>query len=311
MMEKPFSSATGTAAVFGIALTLLSLSCSPQGASMRVGAPSAGFSGAEDGGSPKAAVRTAAVQSETVEDFITLSGDVAATGVVNVLPETSGLLTRVLVNPGDGVRAGQVIAWVDPSRPGMAYSESPVTARAAGTVTAVPAVAGNQVSPQTVVAQVGNLRDLEVDIRVPERHLGRLTPGMPARIRSRAFPDAVTSGRVTEIAPVVDSRSRTVAVTLTPDTADVLRPGQSVTVDLVLDSREDVTTVPESAVVERSGTTGVFVAAAGRAVWRPGVPGTAVSGRIEIIDSLNVGEQVVVSGADRISDGSPLNVLGS
>ncbi len=254
-------------------------------------------------------VRAADVTVGDLEDRITLSGEVYSTGRVNVVPDTSGLLTRVMVNPGDSVSFNQIIAYVDPSRPGMAYSESPVRSKASGTVTAVPSVAGNQVSPQSVIAEVGNLNRLEVEARVPEKHLASLQPGLIGWITSRAYPDSRQSARVTEVSPVVDPRSRTVLVTLVPDSTELLRPGQSVTVNLVLDTRSDIVTVPASAVSERRDGTGIFVVDGEKAGWRLVSIGANVDGLIEITEGLNADEVVIFAGYQELTDGNPIRVL--
>ena len=46
------------------------------------------------------------------------------------------------VKVGDTVVYNQIVAYVDPSKPGMSYAESPVRSKASGTVTSVQAVEG-------------------------------------------------------------------------------------------------------------------------------------------------------------------------
>lgn len=244
-----------------------------------------------------------------MEELVSLAGEVTATGQVNVVPETNGLLTRILVNPGDRVGTHQIIAWVDPSRPGMSYAESPVRSKRSGTVTSVPAVAGNKVSVQSVIAQVGNLERLEVETRVPEKHLGSLETGMEGRIISRAYPDNVVGARVTEMAPVVDPRSRTVLVTLEPSSNSTLRPGQSVSVELILESRDGIVLVDGAAVTERFGGSGVFIPEGDAVRWQPVETGSKSGGRIEIVNGLEAGTSVVVAGLDRITDGSAVRIV--
>lgn len=254
-------------------------------------------------------VRASLVTVGDLEDRITLSGEVYATGRINVVPDTSGLLTKVLVNPGDTVSFNQIIAYVDPSRPGMSYAESPVRSKATGTVTAVPTVAGNQVSPQSVIAEVGNLSRLEVETRIPEKHLASLQPGLSGWITSRAYPDSRLPGRVSEVSPVVDPRSRTVLVTMVPDSTTLLRPGQSVTVNLILETRSDIMTVPAAAVSERRDGAGVFVVNGDSAGWQPVKTGANVDGLIEILDGLNPGDSVIIAGYQELTDGTSIRVL--
>ena len=199
----------------------------------------------------------------------------------------------------------------DPSKPGMSYAESPVRSKTSGTVTAVPAVSGNQVSVQSVIAEVGNLNRLEVEVKVPEKYLASLEPGLEGLISSRAYPDTEQSARVTEVSPVVDPRSRTVLVTLVPGSTELLRPGQAVSVDLVLDTREAVLTVPSSAVTERRDGLGVFVVDGEKAYWRLITIGINVAGSIEVTEGLNTGDKVIVAGFEELTDGSLIRVQES
>lgn len=289
------------AAMFGI-VPLLLLSCFPGGALPRGEAPSEGLTEAAN-------VRAADVVIGDIDERVRLSGEVYATGRVNVMPETGGLLTKVLVNPGDPVSADQIIAYVDPSRPGMSYAESPVKSTTSGTVTAVPAIAGNQVSAQSVIAEVGNLDRLEVEAKVPEKYLAALENGLPAGITSRAYPDVEIPARVNEVSPVVDPRSRTVLVTLRPDPTDKLRPGQAVTVDLVLETRNQVITIPASTVTERRDGLGVFVVDGDTARWHSVALGANYAGMVEVTDGLETGSTVITTGLKELTDGSPIRVL--
>ncbi len=301
--------------IFSIGLLLFAstifLSCLPGGASSKDGASSGSlFSDSEvDSEAEKVFyVRTAEVSVGDMDDIISLSGEVYATGRVNAVPDINGLLTKVLVSPGDSVSAGEIIAYVDPSRPGMSYAESPVKSKTSGTVTAVPAVSGNQVSVQSVIAQVGHLDRLEIEIKVPERYLAFLKPGMSAWVSSRAYPDDEQSARVTEVSPVVDPRSRTVLVTLVPDSTEKLRPGQAVSVNLVLQTKRNALSVSSSALTERRDGVGVFVADGDKASWRLVTTGLNDAGSIEVIEGLNPGDMVIVAGFQELTDGSLIRV---
>ncbi len=254
-------------------------------------------------------IRANEISLGTIEKHVQLSGEVFATNVVRISPDTAGLLTKVLVEPGDSVYSDQIIAWVDPTRPGMSYAESPVMSKTSGTVTHVPVIAGNQVSPQMVIAEVGDLKNLEIVSKVPERFLATLRMGLIARISTRAYPDAILPARINKISPVVDPRSRTVYITLKPNTNDKIRPGQSVTVDLVLETHNNVVLIPESAITERYTSEGVFVISDGKALWQEASFGISQSGMIEVLDGLKAGDQIAIAGINDLTDGISVQVL--
>ena len=90
------------------------------------------------GGMPRggaSAAQTAAVtvsakimEKETIQKTVLLNGDVVSKTQTSIYPDTSGKVSRLLKQVGDSVKKGEVIAYVDPSRPGSAYVVSPVTA---------------------------------------------------------------------------------------------------------------------------------------------------------------------------------------
>src|SRR5574344_1842556 len=56
--------------------------------------------------------------------YLDFGGDVTALSSIDVLPDTSGRISRILVSVGDIVKKDQILAEVDASRPGMTYSAS-------------------------------------------------------------------------------------------------------------------------------------------------------------------------------------------
>lgn len=254
-------------------------------------------------------VRLTPVIRDNMERRVLLSGEVRATRMVKIFPDVSGLLKEIRVEPGDRIDADQIVAVIDPSRPGLSYGESPVRSKAPGTVIAVPAIVGNLISTQTVIAETGDLDRLEIECRVPERYISLLRQGLIARISSRAYPEDRTAARVTHISPVVDPFSRTIAVKLTPERTETLRPGQSVTVGLILETLENVLLIPASALTERYGEEGVFCVNQNRAQWKSLTIGLRQAGMVQVIQGLSEGDHVVTAGIDLLTDGIPLQVL--
>ena len=78
------------------------------------------------------------MEKETIQKTVLLNGDVASKTQTSIYPDTSGKVSRLLKQVGDSVKKGEVIAYVDPSRPGSAYAVSPVTATVSGTVIQLP-----------------------------------------------------------------------------------------------------------------------------------------------------------------------------
>jgi membrane fusion protein (multidrug efflux system) len=108
------------------------------------------------------AVTTTEAVSGQIKDLLNVNGDVIPDSSVDFYSDISRKLIRLNVGLGDYVSKNQVIVEVDPSRPGMSYTASPVKATVSGTVTSMPFDIGATISPQVPVARIGNLTNLQV-----------------------------------------------------------------------------------------------------------------------------------------------------
>jgi len=69
-----------------------------------------------------------------IQDYLLVGGEVGASSAIDVFADTAGRLLSLSVAVGQEVRANQVVAEVDPSRPGMNFVPSPVRSPISGTV---------------------------------------------------------------------------------------------------------------------------------------------------------------------------------
>jgi len=181
-------------------------------------------------------------------------------------------------------------AGIATAREGVGYTE--IRAPYGGVVTKRLVEVGESVSPGTPLMSGLSLRDLRVNINVPQgivmqvRRLKRAAVYVGnQRIEATKitiFPEAAT--------PSSTFRAR---LELPPDAID-LAPGMYVKVGLVV-GEEDRLLIPASAVVERSEITGVYVLdAGGHATLRYVRPGHRVGDKLEILAGLEGGERVAL-----------------
>ena len=109
--------------------------------------------------------------------YLEFGGDVSAVSSVDVLPDTSGKISRIYVSVGDVVKKDQVLAEVDASRPGMTYSASPVKAPVSGTITSFASSVGNMVAPSMTIGRISSTDKLEIKTSVPERFISKIIEG--------------------------------------------------------------------------------------------------------------------------------------
>jgi RND family efflux transporter MFP subunit len=218
---------------------------------------------------------------------------------------------------GTFVQKGDIIAEVDPSRPGATYMNSRVYAPITGYVSRTPISTGATVSPNTNITTISANGRLEISARIPEREIAGLHPGLKAEVSLQAYPEETFSATVTRVSPILDSASRTKLIYLSFDQSDSrINAGMFARIRVNTRSYPDVLAVPAEAVVSSRGVNAVYVSRLNDdgvpvAERREVAPGVTLQGWTEIRAGLNEGEAVVVQGQQLLSGGETLRIIGN
>ena len=154
---------------------------------------------------------------------------------------------------------------------------------------------------------VANFQPLVARIYLAEKDVLALDPGRPVRIVLKADEDVAFDGKIRQIAPVVDTATGTVKVTVEAIRPPAqVRPGSFVRVDVVKERRPDALVVPKEALVRELQKTYVFVADKGVAHKRQVTTGIEEGAVVEAAAGLAAGEKVIVAGQGALKDGSPV-----
>ena len=124
-----------------------------------------------------------------------------------------------------------------------------VRAPISGTVTQRLVNVGDQITVNQHLFDIVDFDSIVARIYVPEKSLPRLSPGQAAHLYSDAFGGEPRRGQVDRVAPLVDSRSGTVKVTIAIPRGEELLPGMYVSVELITAVHEDAILVPKRALV--------------------------------------------------------------
>lgn len=159
------------------------------------------------------------------------------------------------------------------------------------------------------VAKVDRVRAF---ISVTERQAGRVEVGQPARVNVDALPGQVFEGRVERLAPAFDPLTRTLdAEVHLPNEARALRPGMYGRGEVEVGVHRQVPVAPVEAVQIADEKAFVFVVD-GEVVRRRRVElGEDLGTKLEIRSGLAGGEELVVRGADGLSDGAKIRKAGA
>jgi multidrug efflux pump subunit AcrA (membrane-fusion protein) len=259
-------------------------------------------------------VRAARAENRDLQAYLEVNGNVVNENQVTVFPDMGGKLVSLNAALGSRVRKGQVIAEVDPSKPGSSYSLSPVIAPISGTVVGAPLSVGATVSASSVIVTIADSQRLEVEAHIPEREVGQLKEGLQAEITLAAFPGETFHARVSQVSPVLDVNSRTKRIVLTFTVQDNrINAGMFAGIKLNTRNYKNVITIPAEAVVELRGVNGVYALdeIGGWASFREITKGVTVDGEMEIQSGLEAGMLIVVQGQQFLTDGAKVRVIGA
>jgi len=172
--------------------------------------------------------------------------------------------------------------------------------------------AGEYITAGQGLVNLESVDPMKADFRVPEKFLPAIRVGQTIRIRVDAFPDDSFEGKVYAIDPRLDVGGRSLLVrAMVPNGDQRLRPGLFARVTVLLQLKEDALSVPEQAIVPQGDSQFVFKIVDGKVKMTKVVTGTRREGRVEIVEGLSAGDQVVTAGQLKIRDGTAVSVVDS
>lgn len=195
-------------------------------------------------------------------------------------------------------------------------AQKSIRAPFAGTVGIRRVHAGQYLQAGQSVTDLVDAQTLNVNFSVAEQAGAWVQAGLPVAMRVDAYPERRFDAVVHAVNTVVDG-SRTLAVQARlPNEDGVLRAGSFAAVSVSRPGEEQVLSIPESAVTYTAYGETVFTASKdeqkGWSVQRRAVKvGERWDGLAEVVSGLKVGEQVVVSGQLKLSDGMPVAPIQS
>jgi len=176
----------------------------------------------------------------------------------------------------------------------------------AGTVVKRYFQEGYYAAAGTALFNVADTTSLVAKINIPEGQIGGVTLGAKCQVEIPAMNSMKVDGVVTKIAQVADVPARTFAAEVTVNNSDnSLRGGLFANVLLQMAEKANVLTIPQSAIVMREDQRTVYVVDSEGHVSRKVLDtGYIGDGIVEVLKGLSEKDEVVVSGQNRIREGS-------
>jgi len=166
-----------------------------------------------------------------------------------------------------------------------------------------PIEVGDMVRRGQKIFTIPNSNVMGVELRVHESSVNKVVPGQDVTVTVEAHPDMAFNGKVVKIAPLPDPQHGwfdpgmkvyTTYVTI-EGTHEILKPGMSAKVEILVDRLHNVKIVPVHVIENRADKKFCYVAADSGPEEREVVTGAFNNTFVEIISGLQIGEKVLLS----------------
>jgi membrane fusion protein (multidrug efflux system) len=254
-------------------------------------------------------VAVTAARRESVRETLNLYGSVFAKAEVGILTTVNGKVSEIKVEEGDFVGKDQVLAVIDRDQAGLKFAPVEVKSTIAGVVKSVLIQEGATANPGVPLFQIVDMDVVEVVVDVPEKRIAAVRVGQPVEISVVSYPERVFYGTIDRLSPVVDPASRSLETRIrVVNRGYQLKPGMFAEASIILRRRDDATTVPLAALIDKEGQQVAFVVEGETAKEvKPEI--AFVQGERAVVDTgIAEGDLVVVIGQQSLSGGDAVTV---
>ena len=207
----------------------------------------------------------------------------------------------------EALKADVAVKKADLMSKEAAMNEKKVLAPFSGVLGSFKVNVGDFVSAGDPLVTLVNNESLRADYNIPESEVTKIQKNQMVVVSVSAFPKELFYGTVNYISPTIDKSTRTVTVqALVPNKTKHLKAGMFVQLKQQFDVKKDVLVVPDDSVmadvkgyyvfkVDDSSVSQVYVKL-----------GERTSGYAQINSGLQEGDAIVVTGQQKLQDGSEI-----
>ena len=178
---------------------------------------------------------------------------------------------------------------------------------------------GQYLSPGTVVVTLQSLDPIYLDFTLPQQSLDQIKTGQQIKVRVDTYPDKIFFGKITSINPKVETGTRNVQIRASLQNPErKMLPGMFATVEIDTGGREQLITLPQTAIVYNPYGNLVYVvddkgkSADGKpqlSVRQVFVTTGATRGdQVAVLKGIKEGDTVVTSGQMKLRNGAAVVV---
>ena len=169
-------------------------------------------------------------------------------------------------------------------------------------------IAQGVLGSDSLIITLDDLKNIIIDIKVPENYVGVIKKNLKVEIFSSAF-KKVFKGKIESVSSRVDPSTRSIlARVIVNNNRYEIIPGQLMTVRVIYNERKQLG-VPESAVTIQGKTSFVYVINNGVAEKRFIKIGKRNFGKVSVLSGISEGELVISEGVSKVRDKGKIKIV--
>ena len=169
-------------------------------------------------------------------------------------------------------------------------------------------IAQGVLGSDSLIITLDDLKNIIIDIKVPENYVGVIKKNLKVEIFSSAF-KKVFKGKIESVSSRVDPSTRSIlARVIVNNNRYEIIPGQLMTVRVIYNERKQLG-VPESAVTIQGKTSFVYVVNNGVAEKRFIKIGKRNFGKVSVLSGISEGELVISEGVSKVRDKGKIKIV--
>jgi HlyD family secretion protein len=184
----------------------------------------------------------------------------------------------------------------------------------AGTITDLKIQTGDQVTPGVQAIRIDDLSRLLVDVQIPEVDINRIRTGQQTRLTFDGILNKEYNGIVTGVGRVGNAVQGTVNFTVTielTDADELVRPGMTAAVNIIVEQLENVLMVPNRAVRLLEGERVVYLLINGQPQATNITIGATADTHSEVVGGeVKEGDTVILNPPSTFFTGGPAGFMG-
>jgi len=191
-------------------------------------------------------------------------------------------------------------------------NDATITAPISGVISSRSVEPRAMMLPNAAPITIVSIDTVLVHVNVTETIVNRISNGQSIAVAISAASGTPFAGEVVTVSPVADQMTQSFSVEISIENSEgLLRPGMFAEAFFVRDEAADVIVIPRSAVLLEDGVSIVYLAIDGYAVRHEVTTGIDSGMQIEILNGIEAGDNLIVTGQTFVRDGSPIHIVES